>query len=251
MYQLLAIDAGNTRIKWAVFTVQGDILQCGILEHGGEQPTPACWHECSHAVVANVAGASSYEALLQRLELLAIPVNWLTPDVQAPGLVNGYEDKKQLGIDRWAAMVAAWQHYQKSCVVVNAGTALTVDLIEQTGQGQGRFIGGIIVPGLRLMQSSLGLATANIGEPPGEWQDFPLNTGDAVYSGALNAMSGAVDNMLQRLSEHCGQVVSCIVSGGDAELLLPFLQRHALAREHKLEENLVLRGLWHLERDAS
>ncbi|MCB5183596.1 type III pantothenate kinase [Methylobacillus gramineus] len=250
MDKLLAIDAGNTRIKWAVFTRQGDIAQRGSLAHGHAQLTPDCWQACSRAVVANVAGESRREALMQRLVPLGIPLNWITASAQACGLTNGYEDSTQLGIDRWAAMVAAWQHYKKSCVVVNAGTALTVDLLERTGPEQGRFVGGIIVPGLRLMQSSLGLATANIADQAGDLQDFPVNTADAVYSGILNAMCGAVDNMLQRLSEHCGQVVPCIVSGGDAETLLPLLQRHALAREHVLEENLVLQGLWHLERDA-
>lgn len=246
----LTLDAGNTRTKWAVLAEDdGAIIAQGYLQPGDE--LPAAWHQCSRIAVANVAGEATQTWLQQQLATLKLPVRWHTSSAQACGLVNDYMQAEQLGVDRWAAMIAAWQYYQRSCVVVNAGTALTVDLIQKVAPGEGRFMGGIIVPGLRLMQSSLSSAAAGIAASQGNWQDFPRNTADAVYSGSLQAMCGAVDNMLQKLSEYCGYVVPCMVSGGDASVLLPLLEKHALAREYQLEEQLVLQGLWYLEREAS
>ena len=253
MSRLLVIDAGNTRTKWAVLALQdGAILTQGWLQQGEvlSDTVLAAWQECTRIAIANVAGPASQAWLQERLAALKLPIRWHNSTAQACGLLNDYTEPAQLGVDRWAAMVAAWQYYQRSCVVVNAGTALTVDLIEKTAPGQGRFMGGIIVPGLRLMQSSIISAAAGIAPSEGNWQDFPRNTADAVYSGSLQAMCGAVDNMLQKLSEYCGYVVPCMVSGGDASLLLPLLEKHALAREYQLEEQLVLQGLWYLEREA-
>ncbi|MGY1489914.1 type III pantothenate kinase [Methylobacillus pratensis] len=247
MSRLLAIDAGNTRTKWAVLQYEsGEILQHGVLN--GDD-TPAVWQQCDRIAVANVAGPDRYASLDHRLKTLGVPVRWHASTAQAGGLSNGYAIPGQLGVDRWAAMIAAWQHYQRSCLVVNAGTALTIDMIEKTAPGQARFIGGVIMPGMRLMQASIVNAAANIGEGQGVFQDFPLNTQDAVYSGSLYASAGAVDNLLQVLSEYCGHVVPCTLSGGDAAVLLPLLQRHVLAREYNLEENLVLQGLWYMERE--
>ncbi|MCB5189127.1 type III pantothenate kinase [Methylobacillus arboreus] len=250
MSRLLAIDVGNSRTKWAVLEREtGEILTRGVLED--EEETPASWQACDRAAIANVAGKERHAALNQRLLPLGLPVRWHLSSFQACGLSNGYDVPEQLGIDRWAAMVATWQYYQRSCLVVNAGTALTVDMIVKTAPGQAKFIGGIILPGMRLMQASIIGAAANIGQIHGEWRDFPLNTQDAVHSGSLYALCGAVDNLLQILSEYCGHVVPCMLSGGDAAALLPVLQKHALAREYHLEENLVLQGLWYLEREAS
>ncbi|MFL9710382.1 type III pantothenate kinase [Methylobacillus sp. Pita1] len=247
MSYLLAIDAGNTRTKWAVLQyASGEILQHGVL-NGDDMP--AAWQQCDRVAVANVAGPDRYTLLDQQLKPLGVPVRWHASTMQACGLSNGYAVPEQLGVDRWAAMIAAWQYYQRSCLVVNAGTALTVDMIEKTSPGQARFIGGIIMPGMRLMQTSIANAAANIGRALGVFQDFPLNTQDGVYSGSLYASAGAVDNLLQVLSEHCGHVVPCMLSGGDAVVLLPLLQRHVLAREYNLEENLVLQGLWYMERE--
>ena len=249
MNSLLAIDAGNTRTKWAALHNEtGVVLAHGVLD---SDTIPTAWQHCDRIAVANVAGKDQHVFLDQQLKALGVPVRWHTSAMQAAGLVNGYTQPEQLGIDRWAAMVAAWQYYQRSCLVVNAGTALTVDMIEQTAAGQARFIGGIIMPGMRLMQTSIGNAAAGIGQVNGVFQDFPLNTQDAVYSGSLYALSGAVDNLLQMLGEHCGQIVPCMLSGGDATTLLPLLQKHVLAREYHLEQNLVLQGLWYLEREYS
>lgn len=248
MSRLLTIDMGNSRTKWAVLNLDnGEIDAQGLLAR--EDDSPASWQKCARVAIANVAGREQQELLEQRLDSLGLPVRWHLSSPHACGLENAYTIPEQLGVDRWAAMVASWQHHRESCLVVNAGTALAINMIERVTQTQGRFIGGIIVPGLRLMRSSIMGAAADIAVThDGEYRHFPLNTCDAVHSGSLQAMCGAVNNMLQLLNQHCGQAVPCILSGGDAGVLLPLLEKHGLAKEYRLEENLVLRGLWCLER---
>ncbi|SNR95846.1 type III pantothenate kinase [Methylobacillus rhizosphaerae] len=248
MSRLLTIDMGNSRTKWGIFELDnGDIHAQGLL--AGDGDIPESWQECTRVAIANVAGKEQQDVLGRRLEALGLPVRWHLSGLHACGLENAYTIPEQLGIDRWATMVASWQYYRDSCLVVNAGTALAINMIEHMTQTQGRFIGGIIVPGLRLMRSSIMGAAANIEmEHDGEYMSFPVNTRDAVHSGSLQAMCGAVNNMLQLLNERCGQRVPCILSGGDASALLPLLEEHGLAKEYRLEENLVLRGLLCLER---
>ncbi|MPS48297.1 type III pantothenate kinase [Methylobacillus sp.] len=244
---LLAIDAGNTRTKWAVLQYEtGEILQRGVLN----DDMPAEWALCERVAVANVAGPNRQALLEAHLKLLGLPVRWHASTLHACGVSNGYAIPAQLGVDRWAAMIAAWQHYQRSCLVVNAGTALTVDMIESTAPGQACFLGGIIMPGIRLMQESLANAAANIGAMHGVFRDFPLSTQDAVCSGSLHAGAGAINNLLTLLGERCGEAIPCILSGGDAFALLPLLQKHILHSEFCLEENLVLQGLWYMERES-
>ena len=192
------------------------------------------------------------------LRPLSIPVHWIVAAADACGVKNSYSNPQQLGTDRWAALIAAWQHYHAPCVVANAGTALTVDALaldEETQQGI--FLGGLIVPGFRLMQESLTQGTAGIAALPGHSQDFPANTGDALHTGALSAMAGAVESMLVKLQQHEGCQPRCIVSGGDAALLAEALSSRASSRSRGMEnnlviaDNLVLQGLLLLERESS
>ena len=118
------------------------------------------------------------------------------------------------------------------------------------GIGQGLFLGGLIVPGFRLMQHSLLEGTAAIGTASGALRTFPDNTGDGVYNGAAVAMTGAVLHMLGQLHHREGRPPRCIVSGGDAALLV-----EALALQHGFDysvtviDNLVLQGLQLIERE--
>ena len=111
---------------------------------------------------------------------------WLTASAAACGVVNGYATPEQLGADRWAALVAARLRahttdlFPAPVVVVNAGTAVTIDTLD----ADGRFRGGVILPGLRLMLRALADHTSCLKSAPGTYQDDPVNTADALYSGA-------------------------------------------------------------------
>jgi type III pantothenate kinase len=260
---ILVIDAGNTRTKWGLFDeantmhAQGAVLNDDI---GASQAWDCPWHLCKKAVVSNVAGVTVGAQLQALFDSHTVASHLVKSTETACGLINGYEQPETLGSDRWLAMLAAWHTLQAPCVVVSAGTALTVDAIaleNNTTENQAKFIGGLILPGLQLMQSNLAQNTAQIGLKQGSLQDFPRNTGDAVYTGAIRAMAGAVSDMVSRLANHQSKqgrghhTNRCMITGGDASVLAEALNAQAsLACEVIVVENLVLQGLLLIERNA-
>ncbi|MEQ1602389.1 MAG: type III pantothenate kinase [Methylophilaceae bacterium] len=249
---LLAIDSGNTRTKWAVFDSLGSIKAQGVCTNTdlNAMAIPTIWHACQRITISNVAGTLIAAILNKLLRPLKIPIRWIVASVQACGLENSYANPAQLGTDRWAAMIAAWQQFQKPCIVVNAGTALTVDAISaERSENHGIFLGGIIMPGLMLMQNSLILGAADISGHAGSFQDFPTSTGTAVYTGALTAMAGAVETMFYKLQQLVDSAPLCIINGGDAASLATILNKK-MENHLVVTDNLVLQGLLFLEREA-
>ena len=247
---ILTIDAGNSRTKWGVFDSAGELKAHGVMANSvlSGATAPADWPQCTRAIISNVAGASIAAHVSRLLEPLTIPVHWVKSSAHACEVTNSYQLPERLGTDRWAALIAAWHQYRAPCVVVNAGTALTVDALGANGGGQGTFLGGLIVPGLRLMEQSLISAAADISHISGALQYFPTTTGDAIYTGALSAMAGAVNSMLVKLALNAGQQPYCILSGGDASLLQDMLIRYQV-ENIVIAENLVLQGLQLLEKE--
>lgn len=237
---ILAIDIGNTRSKWAVFGVDGAIQHFGLAfnEKLAETALPEVWRACSQVLVANVAGEQAAEKLKAYLAPLALTIHWVKSTAQFGALKNKYDDPVKLGIDRWAALIAAHGSIDAPCLVVNAGTALTVDAINQN-----TFIGGVIAPGLHMLHSAFLKNTAAVDAAGGGYQAFPKNTQNAAYTGALLAMAGAVAGMYTELEKTARQAPVCIVTGGDRELL-----RQTLEQSFQIntidDEHLVLRGLF-------
>lgn len=242
---MLAIDSGNTRTKWAVFADDGRIQDAGICLNAelGKFVIPASWQSSKRAVVANVAGegvAASITALLKKAGLSYV---WAKAEAETLGLKNKYEVPESLGVDRWAALVGAFKRYlnQPACLVVNAGTALTIDAIYQN-----TFIGGLIVPGFSMMQNALLQNTAAVNPQSGQAKTFPLNTADASYSGVLSAIVGAIVMQADKLESHCQDVPTVVITGGDAAMLMPILTQ-VFGAKPVLAENLVLEGLFLME----
>jgi type III pantothenate kinase len=249
MSPILVLDAGNSRMKWGLHSGQGWVAQ-GATPNGEigalamrewqSLPRPA------RVVGVNVAG----EAVRLRIETAlarwrAAPV-WLTASAAACGVVNGYATPEQLGADRWAALVAARgrvavsELFPAPVVVVNVGTAVTIDTLD----GGGRFCGGVILPGLRLMLQALAHNTAALKTAPGTYQDFPTNTADALYSGAVQAICGAIELARGRMQHHEAEV-KCLLAGGAAAEIAPHLSGHP-----EVAENLVLEGVLALAQDG-
>jgi type III pantothenate kinase len=245
---ILTIDAGNTRTKWAIFNEANAIVGNGVFSNTGLDNAPQEWAECSLAVISNVAG----EVIAARLKTMLAPIvqqHWIGASVAGFSIKNGYEQPEQLGCDRWAAMIGARQYTEQSCLVVNAGTAMTVDaLLRESASGSHIFAGGVIVPGWQLMQQALsqgthGIHHALVEGKPGKYADLPGNTEDAIYTGALMAMIGAVEQMSLRLQRQAGSGIQCMISGGDALLLAERLRGGAVINDIVVIEDLVLRGL--------
>jgi type III pantothenate kinase len=256
---ILTIDAGNTRTKWGVFDQQGAMHSHGVWLNAEllqfenlMTKVPLEWHTCRHALVSNVAGISLATVLKAKLLQLDIPAHWAVPCRQAANLLNFYEPAEKLGSDRWLALIAATHEYAVPCVVVNAGTALTVDALNIDQTRQGVFLGGMILPGLSLMQNSLLENAANIQEQDIQMDtldSFPLNTHSAIYSGALIAISGVVREIYEKFKLNIGISPLCLVSGGDGPVLIEYLRTKTFIESERLilAENLVLRGLYFLK----
>lgn len=235
----LLIDAGNTRIKWALADKE-TWLQSGVLpvEQAGELPHQfAGLQGIRQAWVSNVAG----EEVAQRIRdaCMGIQPRFIDATEAQCGVRNGYANPSQLGSDRWAALIAAWHLVKGACLVVNSGTATTVDALS----AQGEFIGGLILPGVELMQRSLCGATAQLQAAQGKYAPFPLNTADALYSGALQASCGAIERQHALLGDN----VAPVVLGGGAAAAL----RDRLNVPLRIVDNLVLQGLLLIAQEAN
>lgn len=253
---MLAIDVGNTRAKWGVFDASGELKAHGANATdslSSMQPSPA-WAGCRRAVISNVAGAQAQDAL-DRL-LAGMEVRYVRPGLQACGVQNRYRMPTQLGADRWAAVVAAWHRYHDDCIVVSVGTAVTIDaLANDAATGEGVFLGGLILPGLQLMQQRIADKAPGVMQGEGALKDFPDNTADALYTGGLHAIAGAVRGLAERLAKrmavHANELPRIIIAGGDAEALYALLaQEAALANRLAIADNLVLQGLLILESET-
>lgn len=232
---LLLIDAGNTRIKWALVAPDsglGGWLASGAVAHAQLDTLGAPWARLtiSEALLSNVAGS----AIAARLRaMLPVAARDFVSLPQLAGVSNGYRNPAQLGCDRFAAAIGARALAPGQAVIVaNCGTATTIDAITADGV----FLGGMILPGLGLMASSLARNTAQLPQiadaaplPAG----FADNTDDAILSGCLAAQTGAIERAVRM---HGAQ--ACLLSGGAAPRIA-----QTLALPFQLVDNIVMLGL--------
>lgn len=234
--RILAIDAGNTRIKWGWFDGARWIRQSWVASAEADRLGAALAVVTSpdRIIVSNVARHAVRERITAALKPFRAVPRWIRSEAQQCGVTSGYGDPAQLGTDRWAALIGAWHLFHGPCAVVNAGTTMTVDALS----GEGVFLGGFIVPGVDLMRAALAHNTAQLKLEAGRFTYFPDSTADAITSGALNALAGSVERML-RFMEETGQVAPLVVlSGGAAAPLGPQLNARV-----EVVDNLVLEGL--------
>lgn len=241
---ILVVDAGNSRVKWGLHDGQGwvrkdaaDNADIARLAHDWVELAPSP----QRIVVCNVAGPQIKAALAAALQCWQIAPRWVVAQARQCGVASGYVDPAQLGPDRWAALIGARHLTKRSCVVVNAGTAVTVDALSK----EGVFLGGLILPGLELMRAALSTGTAGVRAEKGRLEKFPTNTADAVYSGALQAVAGAVERMARELDQAGNEECAVVLSGGSAGELSPLLNRPVT-----LVDNLVLEGLVMIAREG-
>ncbi|WP_334189040.1 type III pantothenate kinase [Noviherbaspirillum sp.] len=248
---LLLIDAGNTRVKWALMPTarlsQPDSLgrwdDSGSVEHAQVGQLVDTWRNAhvSRVILSNVAGADMRAelecALLSVLGLKPVPLEWFTSVPQLAGLRNGYRNPAQLGCDRFASAIAARALYpDEPLIVATCGTATTVDAVS----AEGVFIGGMILPGLGLMASSLARNTAQLPEVAASLPvstPFADHTDAAIVSGCIAAQAGAIERAVAAHASS-GAAVRCILSGGAADLITPHLSFSTTR-----VDNLVLIGL--------
>ena len=241
---LLVIDIGNTRTKWALVDATGRLQESEVCLNTDIAQASFPIAQATKVLIANVAGEAMAKQLGQLLSPL--PVHFVTVKTNACGVKNQYA--ANLGIDRWAALIAAWHRTKHATVVVNAGTAITIDAL-----ADGVFLGGTIMPGLHLLRASLRQNAAQLDVGDGAYAEFPINTSDAVETGCLNAVLGAIHLMQKRLEKRSGWLPKLVISGGDARHIAQALNAQAANTGTKqviIIENLVLQGLVLLEKET-
>jgi type III pantothenate kinase len=221
MTNMLLVDIGNSRIKWALsqdgmITVQGN--------HSHEEVTR--FSEALDKLVAldriiacNVAGEKGERALGAAIKRWKIAPEWFQVSKHAGGVTNCYETPERLGADRWAALIAAHSMRLGACLVISLGTAMTIDWLHASGE----FAGGMIIPGKRLMSEALSIGTSKIARQTGKVVGFSCNTADAVESGLAYALVGAVKQARQKVMDTSGVIPACLITGGDGAWLAAML----------------------------
>lgn len=242
----LAIDVGNTRLKWALY--QAAHPHAALLDHGAEflehidKLAEGAWaglQAPQRMLGCIVAGDAVKRRVQEQMDIWDVSPQWVVASVAEAGLTNGYDFPTRLGADRWVAMIGAWhrslaQGPARPMVVVMVGTAVTVEAIDVTG----RFLGGLILPGHGIMLRALESGTAGLHVPTGEVREFPTNTSDALTSGGTYAIAGAVERMVQHVRAHCGAEPRCIMTGGAGWKMAP-----SMSVPFELVDNLIFDGL--------
>lgn len=231
----LAIDVGNTRLKWALYAhpQPGAALlsQGAVFLETIDSLAETEWKSLpvpSSMLGSCVAGDALRRRVREQMELWdELEPRWVIPSAQEGGVTNGYDHPNRLGADRWVSLIGARARalaggLARPALVVMVGTAVTVDALDT----EGRFLGGLILPGFGLMLKALEIGTANLKVPTGEVVDFPTNTSDALMSGGANAIAGAIERQYRKLLARTGAEPLLLMTGGAAVKLAPITDLH-------------------------
>ena len=262
----LLFDVGNTRLKWAAVesTQQPSDRQKKLWAYSGSISSKSLASPEHKAELADYIAKTlpkpdaigfacvAGKELVENLQSLFPQWNdicWkqVKGDSQYNGLRTLYQDPSKLGADRWAALIGARALSNTNTLIINAGTATTIDLLGSNGV----HYGGWILPGLELMQKSL---EGNTAQLPLAVRDetgngFGLSTNNAIIGGCDAAQIGAIQYAIQLAKEISHPVERVWIDGGNAKILAaelskPKTQSSLVAGSPETIEGLVLRGVW-------
>ncbi len=248
---ILLLDIGNTRIKWAqvldgALTPQQSLLHRDVAE---ELWTKQLFRERfrpARLLVSNVAGADMAATIRREAQRLwHVTAEFAATAASAAGVTNAYPQPSSHGVDRWLALVAARHMTSSAACVIDAGTAVTIDALD----GRGLHLGGVIVPGIRMMVDALLDRTSDLGGKsrtlkPGtaigtQAGMFASSTAPAIENGALFAIAAAADRGVAELAREArSEHPKVYLTGGDAERI-----RAVMTTAAEVIPDLVLRGL--------
>lgn len=240
------VDIGNSRVKWAI---KGQ----GILDVGkpidvinGHINFNGCWKKLrtpKRVLISNVQGARRGQELKEWIQAnWSLSAQFVQVHAKAYGIKNGYHHPDQLGVDRWVCLIAAHDIFSEPVCIVDCGTAITVDILDSAG----RHYGGVICPGITLMQNALAQGTSELsldGVAPGKL--LGRDTGTGIYAGTLLAAVGLIEKIVNETEQLLHTRPKLIVTGGAAQIVASRLEC-----EHELVPDLVLRGLSVIESEG-
>lgn len=234
----LVLDLGNSRCKWAL--ADADLKPGGALAYGEDfaralDKTFSALPRPEHVAAVCVTASGHLQTLVQWVQSRwGLEVQPIITRAAQLGVTNSYKDPTSLGADRWAALVAAHARLPGAACVVDCGTALTIDALDQSGV----YRGGVILPGLALMRAAL-LRTQGVRDVVGDaGSSLAQSTADGVAAGTLFGLAGAIDRILDEQAALLGAIPQTLITGGDAQPLRALL-RHAV----QYAPDLVLEGV--------
>ena len=234
---ILEIDVGNTRIKWRT-SLNGVGLSRGSVDN----EELGCWLQgLDKAFVPNkvrlscVAGRDIVACIAKQSDQWGSLLLEAKTSEAVAGVCCGYDDPLSMGVDRWLAVVAAHHRFRQPCVVVDAGSAITVDIVD----GQGQHLGGYIVPGFEMMHQSLFHGTSKVKVASvGRTNLAPgCSTEQAVTQGSLLMVKSMIESIVENQQIN-GLLVQVVVTGGDGHHLIAVLDDSVC-----FDAELVLDGL--------
>lgn len=239
---ILLVDIGNSVLHWSLLR-EGHPLQPSAIAHTDTDAMSALqrqWRKLAtptRVLVADVALAPIGQWLLQWCKSVwKISPEFVQSKPFQAGVVNGYQAPPKLGVDRWLALIAAYKQFSVPLCVVDCGSAITIDTLDENGAHRG----GVILPGIRLMQKAITDNTKLMIEPSytGDVCCFAKDTRAAVFSGVLYTAAAAIDRIVIEAETTLRLPCTRILCGGDAAQLTPLLKQ-----SYQPVSNLVLHGL--------
>jgi type III pantothenate kinase len=237
---ILLIDQGNSALKWCSY--DDNSFTSSVVGELNELIAFAKYKSktITDIYISSVKNRKQVEQLSRSFTQNNIfqPVRIAKTSLNFGTLTNGYQHFEQLGVDRWLAMIAVWKKIQGGFIVVDAGSALTLDIVDSTGQ----HLGGHIIPGLSMQTKLLITDTDGIAVDEKSTAQAYMpghSTTEAVLNGCITNLSSYIDKMYSRYSEI--DTLPLFLTGGDASHLTA-----ALTIEHQVKNELVLEGLYYL-----
>ncbi len=233
----LLLDLGNSRLKWAQADGENLYSFPPLLHSEISLPVlKTLWRDFTPQKIAiscvgKIEFLTIIKSVTQELWGDKIPIHFAQSQAHAFGVKNGYLQPEKLGVDRFLALVAAWQKTHSALCVVDCGTAITVDILNENGEHQG----GLICAGLSLMKTALAINTADLPLTNSTHQiGFANETQAAIFNGTLFAACGLIEKTMLQLPKN----TPLFLTGGDAPLIASQLEQPFI-----LELDLVLQGL--------
>ena len=232
----LQLDVGNSSAKWRLM-VEGEVVARGSYlpeDDSSRNNLLSCAERVDEIWIASVAAPAAESELATVLVDRWQREPWFARTAAVSGdLRNSYEHPSRMGVDRWLAMLGARDRAQGRLCVVDAGSALTIDLVDARGQHEG----GYIIPGPLLMERALLLDTDRVRFD--ENVDYALapgtSTAEAVRHGVALAQAGAISLVLDRVG---GDSMTLLFCGGGGQALMQMLGRGG-----QWQPDLVFEGL--------
>ena len=239
---VMLVDIGNTRIKWCWQDALLDDLSVEAITHTGWQDALACLQQIllartpAEVCLVHVLGDDFNKALIALCHKYQIKLQQVSATTSSLYVKNGYEQIEQLGADRFVALHGAVHEYpSQACIVVDCGTAITIDLVDSKGQHQG----GVILPGLQLCLQSLIQNAEGLSQSADySKQVLARNTAQGISWGCINGLSGAIETIAEEMENQSLESCQRIICGGDSQIVREYCRQDITLRPH-----LVLQGL--------